>query len=235
MTAIGSCSSVPGVNPGAIRFHQPDAAANTYITETGPGGETTGYLFDTRVLAGGVYGYGGPLVLAVSVDPAGIVRDYRILQSLETPVYLDFVRSRRQELVGKNIFEAQPFVQVDALSGATLTCNALMAALEQAGHRFALDVLGKSVAPVSPGRRPAGEWTGLAWLAGLALAAILARRRPNPWVRRAILAARLQHIPVILDGYVVTAAAAILHAIHPATIDHCVAGHLSAGGFDVPK
>ena len=46
----------------------------------------------------------------------------------------------------------------------------------------------------------------------------------------AILAARLQHIPVILDGYVVTAAAAILHAIHPATIDHCVAGHLSADG-----
>jgi nicotinate-nucleotide--dimethylbenzimidazole phosphoribosyltransferase len=46
----------------------------------------------------------------------------------------------------------------------------------------------------------------------------------------AILPARLQHIPVILDGYVVTAAAAILHAIHPATIDHCLAGHLSADG-----
>ncbi|QFU17046.1 nicotinate-nucleotide--dimethylbenzimidazole phosphoribosyltransferase [Microvirga thermotolerans] len=46
----------------------------------------------------------------------------------------------------------------------------------------------------------------------------------------AILAARLQRIPVILDGYVSTAAAAILHAIHPATIDHCIAGHLSAEG-----
>jgi nicotinate-nucleotide--dimethylbenzimidazole phosphoribosyltransferase len=46
----------------------------------------------------------------------------------------------------------------------------------------------------------------------------------------AILAARLQRIPVVLDGYVATAAAAILHAIHPATLDHCVAGHLSAEG-----
>jgi nicotinate-nucleotide--dimethylbenzimidazole phosphoribosyltransferase len=46
----------------------------------------------------------------------------------------------------------------------------------------------------------------------------------------AILAARLQRIPVILDGYVTTAAAAVLHAIHPATIDHCLAGHLSAEG-----
>jgi nicotinate-nucleotide--dimethylbenzimidazole phosphoribosyltransferase len=46
----------------------------------------------------------------------------------------------------------------------------------------------------------------------------------------AILAARLQRIPVVLDGYVATAAAAILHAIHPSTLDHCVAGHLSAEG-----
>jgi nicotinate-nucleotide--dimethylbenzimidazole phosphoribosyltransferase len=46
----------------------------------------------------------------------------------------------------------------------------------------------------------------------------------------AILAARLQRIPVILDGYVTTAAAAVLHGIHPATIDHCLAGHLAAEG-----
>ncbi|MBF9232103.1 nicotinate-nucleotide--dimethylbenzimidazole phosphoribosyltransferase [Microvirga alba] len=46
----------------------------------------------------------------------------------------------------------------------------------------------------------------------------------------AILAARLQRIPVVLDGYVTTAAAALLHAIHPSTIDHCIAGHVSAEG-----
>lgn len=46
----------------------------------------------------------------------------------------------------------------------------------------------------------------------------------------AIIAARLQRIPVVLDGYVVTAAAAILHALDPAALDHCVAGHLSAEG-----
>ncbi len=46
----------------------------------------------------------------------------------------------------------------------------------------------------------------------------------------AIIAARLQRIPVVLDGYVVTAAAAILHALDSASLDHCVAGHLSAEG-----
>lgn len=44
----------------------------------------------------------------------------------------------------------------------------------------------------------------------------------------AILAARLQRVPVVLDGYVVTAAAAVLKAMDPTALDHCLAGHVSA-------
>jgi nicotinate-nucleotide--dimethylbenzimidazole phosphoribosyltransferase len=44
----------------------------------------------------------------------------------------------------------------------------------------------------------------------------------------AIIAARLAGVPVLLDGYTCTAAAAVLHAIDPAAIDHCMVGHLSA-------
>jgi len=44
----------------------------------------------------------------------------------------------------------------------------------------------------------------------------------------AILAARHQSIPIVLDGFVVCIAAAVLHAINPAAIDHCIAGHLSS-------
>jgi nicotinate-nucleotide--dimethylbenzimidazole phosphoribosyltransferase len=46
----------------------------------------------------------------------------------------------------------------------------------------------------------------------------------------AILAARIERVPVVLDGYVVCAAAAILHAVDPSTLDHCIAGHVSAEG-----
>ncbi len=46
----------------------------------------------------------------------------------------------------------------------------------------------------------------------------------------AILAARLQRIPVVIDGYVATAAAAVLHAADPRALDHCLAGHVSAEG-----
>ena len=44
----------------------------------------------------------------------------------------------------------------------------------------------------------------------------------------AILAARHQRIPVLLAGYVSCTAAAILHAIDPSTLDHCIASHISA-------
>ena len=44
----------------------------------------------------------------------------------------------------------------------------------------------------------------------------------------AVLAARLGRVPVLLDGYVCTAAAATLHAIDAAALDHCVVAHLSA-------
>ena len=44
----------------------------------------------------------------------------------------------------------------------------------------------------------------------------------------AILACAHQRVPVILDGYVVCAAAAVVHAVNPRAIAHCVAGHVSA-------
>ena len=46
----------------------------------------------------------------------------------------------------------------------------------------------------------------------------------------AILAARMRRTPVLLDGYVVCSAAAILHACDPSALDHCLAAHVSAEG-----
>ena len=46
----------------------------------------------------------------------------------------------------------------------------------------------------------------------------------------AIAAARAYRIPVILDGFICCAAAAVLHRAMPGALDHCVAGHLSGEG-----
>ena len=44
----------------------------------------------------------------------------------------------------------------------------------------------------------------------------------------AIISARHQKVPVIIDGFVATSAAAIAHAVNPAAIDHCLFAHTSA-------
>ena len=44
----------------------------------------------------------------------------------------------------------------------------------------------------------------------------------------AILAARFSKVPVVVDGYVASAAAAVLFALEPSAIDHCLFAHRSA-------
>ena len=44
----------------------------------------------------------------------------------------------------------------------------------------------------------------------------------------AILAARSQRVPVIVDGFVAGAAAAVLYVADPSALDHCIFGHVSA-------
>jgi len=44
----------------------------------------------------------------------------------------------------------------------------------------------------------------------------------------AIIATRQQKVPLIVDGFVATAAAAIAQAVNPDSISHCIFGHVSA-------
>lgn len=44
----------------------------------------------------------------------------------------------------------------------------------------------------------------------------------------AIIAARMARVPVLLDGYVSTAAGAVLHAIDDSALDHCLVAHRSS-------
>ncbi len=58
----------------------------------------------------------------------------------------------------------------------------------------------------------------------------LARRlggRELAAIAGAVVAARLRRLPVILDGFVCTAAAAPLEVARPGALDHCLVGHVS--------
>jgi nicotinate-nucleotide--dimethylbenzimidazole phosphoribosyltransferase len=47
-------------------------------------------------------------------------------------------------------------------------------------------------------------------------------------IAAAIVAARRRHLPVLLDGYVVTAAALPIATMVDGAVDHCQVGHCSA-------
>jgi nicotinate-nucleotide--dimethylbenzimidazole phosphoribosyltransferase len=49
-------------------------------------------------------------------------------------------------------------------------------------------------------------------------------------VAGAILAARMARVPVVIDGFAATAAAAALHRLDGTALDHCIVGHREAGG-----
>ena len=84
----------------------------------------------------------------------------------------------------------------------------------------ALDNKRLAVAEAAALHRPAARdpFDLLRRLGGLELAAIAG----------AVMAARLGRVPVVLDGFAATAAAAALFAIDPRALDHCIVAHLSA-------
>ncbi|HLQ88974.1 MAG TPA: nicotinate-nucleotide--dimethylbenzimidazole phosphoribosyltransferase [Xanthobacteraceae bacterium] len=71
---------------------------------------------------------------------------------------------------------------------------------------------------------------GLALHGGLSPIATLAALggREQAAICGAVLAARMARIPVILDGFICTAAAAVLYAADRRLLDHCLVGHASA-------
>lgn len=115
--------------------------------------------------------------------------------------------------------------------GNTTSAAALAAALmggggaDWAGRGTGVDDAGlaRKVAAVDAGlaRHPQARTDPLAalcCLGGRELAAMAG----------AIARARTLRIPVLLDGFICTAAAAVLETARPGTLDHCLAGHVSA-------
>lgn len=93
---------------------------------------------------------------------------------------------------------------------------------------------------VGPGTGVAGPaLANKAEVVGEAVARIAGEKDPFEILRRlggreiaamvgTIIGARHQRIPVVVDGFVTTAAAAVVWALNPDAIDHCIFAHVSA-------
>jgi len=162
----------------------PDGSTFRFYEAPDPGGPERArlYVFPSAPFADAP-GYGGPIHLAIRIDPEGNLEEFRVVRSRETPAYLALVEPWARKLLGRSLLDADPFADVDAVSGATLTSRAMLRTLRQAGRAFARDTLGLAVAGEEPPPRPHRADPNVAWLAGFVAAAAALRFRPGRWRR----------------------------------------------------
>ena len=119
--------------------------------------------------------------MAIRVDALGALTDFFIVRSNETPSYLDLLLGWFDALKGKALFDRAPFAGVDSVTGATVSSEAIVDALQKSGRRFAADVLGRMLpaeAQVSARSRPAYLPDSAAWylIVAFVLAFIVSHR-----------------------------------------------------------
>jgi len=148
---------------GELRLRQESAVladsarSISYFSVSDPNDKLTGYIFSSQDLAPEVRGFGGKMNLAIYLDdPNGKLIDLHIIRSNETPAYLDMLSrpdanntTWLDALKGHHLFQPEPFADLDAVTGATVSSKAILSALETSGHRFATQVLARAIQPGS--------------------------------------------------------------------------------------
>ena len=106
--------------------------------------QLAGYIFSSQDLAHEVRGFGGRINLAVYVDnSSGTLIGFHLIRSNETPSYLELLSKWNDTLIGHHLFQPQPFADIQAVTGATVSSEAILSALKISGQRFASEVLGR--------------------------------------------------------------------------------------------
>jgi len=145
-------STVPSDSTGKINYFRVCDANN----------KLTGYIFSSKDLAPEIRGFGGKMNLAIYVGAGGKLINFHIIRSNETPVYLDLLNQQEaprgahpgtndltwyEQLTGRRLFQLKPFADVHSVTGATVSSEAILSALETSGQRFASKVLGQPFEP----------------------------------------------------------------------------------------
>lgn len=159
--------------------------------------------------------------------PGSATRDWSLAEAMDPAEFAAAVASGRSAVGGKADLIAIGEMGIGNTATAAALCAALFGgtALEWCGPGTGLDAAGirHKAAVIDRGLARHAASLGnpgeiLRVLGGFELAAMAG----------CILEARRRRVPVILDGYVTGAAAAVLFRMNPSSLDHCLAGHVSA-------
>jgi predicted membrane-bound spermidine synthase/Na+-translocating ferredoxin:NAD+ oxidoreductase RnfG subunit len=163
-----------------------------------------GYVFSSEDLAPEVRGYGGKLNLAIYVgEPDGELLGINIIKSNETPSYFELLDKWHDSLIRHRLFQDKPLAEVQAVTGATISSEAVLSALRTSGRNFAEQVLGKSAqAVVEEGSKWAGylpDASG-AYLIGTFILALIVTYYGGFWSRLIVLILTLVFGGIILNA-----------------------------------
>ena len=116
----------------------------------GDGTSPDSYLINESAAA-----YGGEMVVSVLLDTAGVIRDLKVARHRETPSFLEKTEKNalRMSLIGKSYDDRFAIGEdVDVVSGATYTSQAIISCAQVGSGKIARDQLKlKVAAPVAPG------------------------------------------------------------------------------------
>jgi len=129
------------VVPGAARIEQEGMLFKAYNAA----GEIIGYA-----AAGEASGYGGPIRVLVGMDPSGSITGIRVYENRETPGFFRLVQSSGylDQFNGKDLTaNLQPGGDLDAISGATVSAEAIAASARQAVRVIADSALHRDMPP----------------------------------------------------------------------------------------
>ncbi len=182
-------------------FVERDAPFAHYVVDPPADRPPRGALAASMAVAADVRGYAGPINLLVAVDAAGLLSRIRLLETRDTPAYIRGLGQWLQRLEGRAV--AIPLSahapdrtrtgdpgEVDVLTGATVTSEAALAAINLCGAALATHALALPPARTqnpTPLSRRLLQPAVLYLLISLLLAIVVARRA-GARLRRLVLA-----------------------------------------------
>lgn len=158
---------------GSTRFRSDSGVLPFYsgwddaVAETAPASTAS---LSSMVLAADVNGYAGPMNLLLSVDRTGRLRGVQYIDSNETPSYITGIQEWLDGLAGQDLGESGlDLERVDALSGATLSSQAALDAVNRSVRGVGREAYQREFAPERATDIAASTWTSPRLLCTLAL------------------------------------------------------------------
>jgi Na+-translocating ferredoxin:NAD+ oxidoreductase RnfG subunit len=203
-----------------------------YFKAYGAEEKLTGYIFSSEDMAPEVRGFGGKINLAIHMDTFGELINFHVIRSNETPAYLELLSQWRERLPGHQLFQPQPFAGVHAVTGATVSSEAVLSALKTSGHRFATQILGQTLEPAPKGMTQRAKYlpddAGM-YLISACVLTLIVIYRGGFWSRLAVLLFNLVAGGIVLNAQYSTEQIATILSLHAPAVGLSGAFLLAAG------